>query len=331
MRRLVSFDVGIKNLAYCVVDFSEQKKWSVPDWTCANLLATNNDEPVPLCCHIIQDKKTKANPNPSSHVCGKNAKWITPTPESSAFCETHAKMQPWIFPKKTHELTQLKKRKLEELKTEWSALPGNSRTEEKIQKAELVERIFKHYQSVCFRKAGSDVHVKTAGETDLVSIGRAIRRQLDSDPAIEGATHIIIENQISTIASRMKTIQGMIAQYFIMRFGDQAKVEFISSHNKLKGFVLPSVKEREPEPTKPKDPKDPKEKTKYKANKTDGVAICRQFIQQNPEIKSWDPIFEKSKKRDDLADCFLQAIWYLKTNKLISYAEDLKINSVFVS
>jgi hypothetical protein len=333
MRRLVSFDVGIKNLAYCVVDFSEQKKWSVPDWTCANLMEPVSTEPPQSCCHVIQDKKTKVKPSPSSHICGKNAKWITPDSESSSFCETHAKMQPWIFPKKTHELVQLKKRKLEELKAEWAALPGKTRSEEKMQKAELVERILKHYNSVCFRKAGSDVRAKTAGETDLVSIGRAIRRCLDSDPEIEGATHVIIENQISTIASRMKTIQGMIAQYFIMRFGDQVVVEFISSHNKLKGFVLPSSKGDEGPDCKEENKKvsDPKEKTKYKANKTDGVAICRRFIAQNPEIKGWDPIFEKSKKRDDLADCFLQAVWYLKTKKIISYAEDLKINSVFVS
>ena len=30
-------------------------------------------------------------------------------------------------------------------------------------------------------------------------------------------THVIIENQISPIANRMKTIQGMITQYFIMK------------------------------------------------------------------------------------------------------------------
>ena len=118
----------------------------------------------------------------------------------------------------------------------------------------------------------------------------------------------------------MKTIQGMIAQYFIMRFGDGVVIEFVSSHNKLKGFSHkppPSAETHKP--------------TTYKANKTDGVAICRRFIAANPELADWSPTFERSKKRDDLADCFLQGVWYLKACKLISYAEDLKINSVDVS
>lgn len=48
-------------------------------------------------------------------------------------------------------------------------------------------------------------------------------------------------------------------------------------------------------------------------------------------MKGWHQNFEKSKKRDDLADCFLQGIWYLKHNKIIHYADNLKINSVIVS
>jgi hypothetical protein len=279
---------------------------------------------------MIQPKQTKTPKSTatqsSSHICGKTAKWISPTKDANPYCETHAKMhKEWIFPKKTYEPAQLKKRKVEELKSEWETIRDKPAPLEKLQKFELIEKITQHYNSVCFVKAGSNVRVKTAGETDLVSIGRAIKRQLDSDQAMEGATHVIIENQISTIASRMKTIQGMIAQYFIMRFGDQVVVEFISSHNKLKGFVLPSKDSIND------DASETKEKTKYKANKTDGVAICRQFIDGNQELKGWGAIFEKSKKRDDLADCFLQSIWYLKTTKLICYAEDLKINSVFVS
>ena len=42
---------------------------------------------------------------------------------------------------------------------------------------------------------------------------------------------VLIENQIGKIAIRMKSLQGMIAQYFIQK--NIPTIEFISSKNKL--------------------------------------------------------------------------------------------------
>jgi hypothetical protein len=39
----------------------------------------------------------------------------------------------------------------------------------------------------------------------------------------------------------------------------------------------------------------------------------------------------ETSKKDDLADCFLQGLYYLKMQKLITYAEDLKINCISLS
>ena len=130
----------------------------------------------------------------------------------------------------------------------------------------------KYYELKCFQSA-TETKTKNAGEIDLVTIGRAIRRQLDGDASIEGTTHVIIENQISTIAARMKTIQGMIAQYFIMRFGDGVRIEFVSSHNKLKGFSEATASLMDVATKEPTQPK-----TTYKANKSDGITICRLFF-----------------------------------------------------
>ena len=309
--RVVSFDVGIKNLAYCVIDIPGPK-WCIPEWNCANLL--QEAAPPQTCCHIMTEKPKRGSDSvASSRVCNKTAKWVSPDILAcQPYCETHAKMQRWLIPKKCNEPSQLKKKKLEELKTEWSdIIDSGVNPYVPLKKSELLEKIIKHYESVCFRKAGPSTKVKTAGETDLVSIGRAIRRQLDSDPAILGATHVIIENQISTIASRMKTIQGMIAQYFIMRFGDDVNIEFISSHNKLKGLLS----------------QEELENTTYKSNKSNGIEICRQFIESNTELRGWSTLFNSSKKRDDLADCFLQAIWYLKNSGSLTYDPANKIIS----
>jgi hypothetical protein len=239
----------------------------------------------------------------------------------------------WIIPTKQTTASHIHKLKLPELEAEYTKIYplDQLHLNHKMRKAELIEKIDKYYTFKCFRKINENaVKLKTAGETDLVTIGRAIRRQLDEDLAINGTTHVIIENQISTIASRMKTIQGMIAQYFIMRFGDAVAIEFVSSHNKLKGFTDGKSESTELQPDDNK--KTVKNKTTYKANKSDGVMVCRRFFEANEsEMGPWSNLFERSKKRDDLADCFLQGIWYLKYNEIISYADNLKINIVFVS
>jgi hypothetical protein len=121
-------------------------------------------------------------------------------------------------------------------------------------------------------------------------------------------THVILENQISTIANRMKTIQGMLAQYFIMRGRPDIVIEFVSSSNKLKDFVA-------------------EKNTTYKQHKKDGIAICSRFLENNPGWSGWVSVLQTT-KRDDLADSFLQGIWYLKRGNIISYAENLKINIV---
>jgi hypothetical protein len=154
-----------------------------------------------------------------------------------------------------------------------------------------------------------------------------MKRLLDQIQDIHHITHVIIENQISPIANRMKTLQGMLTQYFIIRGRPDIRIEFISSSNKLKGFNMPSntiVNDAQPE-TKTL-------KSEYKKHKTDGIAICREFLEVNHVWNVWKTHFESfAAKKDDLADSFLQGIWYLKNRKIITYAENLKINSVFLT
>jgi hypothetical protein len=108
---------------------------------------------------------------------------------------------------------------------------------------------------------------------------------------------VIIENQISTIASRMKTLQGMIAQYFIMR--GTPCIEFISAANKLKMFMT-------------------KKKTTYTERKIESVEVTKELLEKLPQFEKYRGCLEKNKKKDDLADCFLQGIYYLTLKKLIN-------------
>jgi hypothetical protein len=116
---------------------------------------------------------------------------------------------------------------------------------------------------------------------------------------------MIIENQISTIATRMKTLQGMITQYFIMK--NVPQIEFISASCKLKLFTDSML-----------DVSKYVDATTYGDRKKAGITICRALgeMSQPPaspgastNYATWMPMFEKHKKKDDLADCFLQCLW----------------------
>jgi hypothetical protein len=116
---------------------------------------------------------------------------------------------------------------------------------------------------------------------------------------------MIIENQISTLASRMKTLQGMITQYFIMKH--IPKIEFISASCKLKLFTDTNMEHVGGEGELCVDA------STYADRKKSGIFVCRSLgeisQQHNSDFSKWMPAFEKHKKKDDLADCFLQGLW----------------------
>ena len=97
----------------------------------------------------------------------------------------------------------------------------------------------------------------------------------------------------------MKMIQGMIAQYFIMS-GIPA-VTCVSSMNKLKAFTESQ--------NKTDHTKGDQNKNEYKDRKKLGIEITKNII---GDMKDWITFFIAHKKKDDLADSFLQGIWFLQ-------------------
>jgi hypothetical protein len=60
---------------------------------------------------------------------------------------------------------------------------------------------------------------------DLITIGRNLSNQILNLKHLDNIDYVLIENQISPIANKMKTIQGMVAQLFIMR--NVPTIEFV--------------------------------------------------------------------------------------------------------
>jgi hypothetical protein len=128
----------------------------------------------------------------------------------------------------------------------------------------------------------------------------------------------------------MKPVQGMLAQYYIMQ-PNTPYIEFVSSANKLKHFVIkPSGSSDIDDSVTISNQISSSARDIYKEHKKTSVDICNKFLEINPTLGNWADVLNTPKK-DDLADAFLQGIWYLKHTKLITYAENLKINSITLS
>jgi len=354
-KTIISFDIGIKNLAYCI--FVVGEKTSVLKWNIVNLIQPDNSQPkqAQSNCTCIKAGKKKV----PETVCGKKGAY-TDASGTSIFCAIHAKNQGTcngkIIPCKEMSMSTIKSLKLDDLKTfcktHLIAFADSDKKPDICAKAEAAIKARTLVPIKVVKQNANHVH--------LVEIGKQIRMQLDevlkvqrtdgsegsegSEGPLKGikVDIVILENQISPIAGRMNTIQGMLAQYFIMRdvISLVPKIEFISSSGKLKDY---KGSKGPKDPTVPMELKggttdgtskglkggsEVQEKTSYKDHKRDGIAFCRDFMTKNDGLRAHQEVFDSSTKKDDLADCFLQGIYYLKREKLITYSEDLEIKVV---
>jgi len=304
--KLISFDIGIKNMAYCLFDVDKYGA-KIQEWEVLNLMEDKVHD-MTCNCAIAQKKRSLEN----AKLCGKKAKFQK---GQNAYCEKHAKMNThYIIPVKDISPTVLKKMKFDELQKLGQTYQIQDL--DKGKKPEMLSKILSYFEETCYQPIKTQKQ-KSASETDLITIGKNMRDKLDEKSWINDLDVVIMENQISPLAGRMKTVQGMLAQYFIMKSVDN--IDFVSSANKLKGLT---------EKSWPRTADNEEVAKRYKKHKTDSIAICSRFLDGNTELEKWKPSLETPKK-DDLADSFLQGIWYLKQNNIITYnADDLKINSV---
>jgi hypothetical protein len=295
--RIISFDVGIKNMAYCIFDISDSSSpFIIIDWNVLNLMEKKNE--IITCNCSLKSSQAK---------CGKQAKYQK---GENTYCEKHAKMSKYQLPDKIN----IKKLKVDEL---LKYCNNHFITNIEHNKKYMMEEINKYHEKNVLEPI-KKIKEKTASETDLISIGRSMKKSLDEIKEIEKITHVIIENQISPIANRMKTIQGMLAQYYIMSGSPSNNIEFVSSSNKLKGYdsIINTATENIQS-----------EGNNYRQHKKDSIIICNHYLENNENLNKWKYLLSTPKK-DDLADCFLQGIWYLKNKKIIKTTENLKIEMV---
>lgn len=228
---LLSIDVGIKNLSFCIFKDKEIFDWGIIDLS---------ESDVQTCS------------------CGNAATFFG----KEAYCTKH-KPKSLILTKPIEKmkLVDFKKNKL-------------------FQKCNTVEDCLDVSKNI------SLLTKKNASAIDLIQISRNIQTHFDNKWNNFSFDVVIIENQISPLASRMKSIQGMITQYFVKNVSN---IQYISSSNKLKHVKV---------------------KMTYQERKKEGIRQCEEGL-----TEKWLDFFMNTNKKDDLADCYLQGLWFI-ANKM---------------
>lgn len=285
--KLLSIDIGIKNLAFIIIESNETNEtnetndFKIIKWDVINLCSNTNN-----CSH---------------HLCKKQPAFFK---NNTYYCKVHAKKTEYSIPlcniKTLHKLSL---KKLIALADEYKLVYTKSSN-----KSSMLALLEDHLTSNCLEA----VETVSANTINLVHIGINIKDRLNElfkDYNILTLDKIILENQISPLANRMKTIQGMIAQYFIN--SNNYNIHFISATNKLKSFL--------------KDKSESISTTSESISTTSDLSTTKITYAQRKKLSIFHTkevlkkynmtnevsFFSEHSKKDDLADCFLQAYYYI--------------------
>jgi len=276
--RVLSWDPGIINLAYCLVDYNSMDDFKILRWKNWDLLKR------PTQCNGYSKDGSICTFKPIYTVLNKG------------YCKKHTKS--FDLP----DYTKLYKELLPGHKCDICGKKGRYKLIEEDSKL-----CMDHYKrDIKVRdKTLKPVEIKVAcKKISTTKIQIMLIKKLDKmlkkfdDDGIE---IILIENQIAKLAPKMKAIASTLMDYFLIRkeldgyFKNIKEICFFNPNNKIwvKKGNLVSV---------------PKSEKSYKKNKNNSVKYCQKLLKSKEMHKDLEYL-NVDKKKDDKADALLQCIY----------------------
>lgn len=268
----LSWDIGIINLSYCLVEYTN-KEYNIIEW-----------ENINISLNQTKDKKCEGFLK-NTNKC--NSKSLFFTLENNYYCKKH----------KTVESIEIKSKKC--------TYPLCKRNK-KYYTDDIIEGYCKIHKE---KYKGGDTLKEKSNRSELELISEKLIKELDNRPILLNCDKVLIENQPAMKNPKMKSIQMIIYSYFLIRGKVDKKISNIS-------FLLASNKLKIELENKEllKENIINKYKNKYKQNKELSKTFCNNILNtfNINNLEYWKIFFEKSKKKDDLADTLLMIIYIIQ-------------------
>jgi hypothetical protein len=285
--RLLSWDVGILNLSYCLIEYDKDNKiWNIIEWDIINL--TNRDKMKCYHCGAKPSLFQQIIDKDMIYSCKRHIKNI------NQICDNFKN----IFNENTENICcfEGKNKCMKQSKYSYKDkyyCNTHAKSEYKKQSNSYQLKVFT-------RKAVRDINL------DVLRL--KLIRTLDEKKVLLTANKVLIENQPTLKNPRMKSISSTIYDYYLIR-GIVDK-DITKSNIDLVKYMCPSNK------LKLADDGDSQKLIKlkgdeaksYKLTKALGIKYCAEMIKND---EKWLDHFTSFKKKDDMADSFLQGIYYI--------------------
>ena len=305
----LGWDIGIKNLSYCLLKIVNQK-----NNRCIELLLNGKNVYIEIVSWDIINIIDNINSDNNEFTLSKRDKLncsFNKCKKVSYFCLNKKINNQYISYCRFHyNKLEDKTNYIELIKKPKCSNVNCSKNTTYIEKEH-------HYINYCTihkkmeeRTSSKEfIHINTkikATHINLSLLGLSLYKELDKIPEIINNIDIVLlENQPVLKNPTMKSVQMLLYGYFIMKGLKEKKVKEIkcySANQKNKLISLLEDKQQEYIKDKLKDTK-----SKYTKNKKESIMITERIIKGN----FFENKFNSSKKKDDLADSLLMTIHYI--------------------
>jgi hypothetical protein len=308
--KFLSFDIGIKNLAYCIVDYDlgNRSVFKIDEWGIINLIENEQKD-------SHEKEKCKCF-NKNKKVCGGKAKHYTKVNNKFSFyCNKHLsehhKLMQWFNPTKFHEnyeniyyCSYVGKKQCEK-KAKWNYLNGENKIHLcSTHKSNFLQKEMKSTQPKKIKKIKCNSFPIEKIFLNMTKIFDANYKHFLQIPTV------LIELQPVYLGPKMKSVSNHLFSYFMIR----GIVDKELNNSLTQYITYMSAKSKltiDDENNVDIMTKDKKQSEKYKIHKQMSQDYTRKLLQNDPVNLEY---FNSQSKKDDLADAYLQCIYYIIKN-----------------